>query len=74
MQGLWIGMILGVVMQSLVLGYITFKTDWNDQVIQMYILQKPWSASIILIYMNIIRMTNAFRNPPFSFVCVLLGE
>jgi len=41
MQGLWIGMILGVVMQSLVLGYITFKTDWNDQVIQMYILQEP---------------------------------
>lgn len=31
-EGLWIGMILGVVMQSLVLGYITFKTDWNDQV------------------------------------------
>ncbi|XP_023904317.1 protein DETOXIFICATION 24 [Quercus suber] len=31
-EGLWIGMILGVVMQSLVLGYITFKTNWNDQV------------------------------------------
>jgi hypothetical protein len=25
-------MIIGVVMQSLVLGYITFKTDWNEQV------------------------------------------
>ncbi|XP_059433796.1 protein DETOXIFICATION 24-like [Corylus avellana] len=30
--GLWIGMIIGVVMQSLVLGYVTFKTDWNEQV------------------------------------------
>jgi hypothetical protein len=25
-------MIIGVMMQSLVLGYITFKTDWNEQV------------------------------------------
>ncbi|XP_062175359.1 protein DETOXIFICATION 24-like [Alnus glutinosa] len=33
-KGLWIGMIIGVVMQSLVLGYITFKTDWNEQVMK----------------------------------------
>jgi hypothetical protein len=25
-------MIIGVVIQSLVLGYVTFKTDWNEQV------------------------------------------
>ncbi|KAF5471933.1 hypothetical protein F2P56_008692 [Juglans regia] len=31
-KGIWIGMIIGVVAQSLVLGYITFKTDWNEQV------------------------------------------
>ncbi|GMY19998.1 protein DETOXIFICATION 24-like [Fagus crenata] len=31
-KGLWIGMIIGVLMQSLVLGYITFRTDWNEQV------------------------------------------
>lgn len=35
-QGLWIGMIIGVVMQSLVLGYITYKTDWNEQVNHNY--------------------------------------
>ncbi|XP_044471560.1 protein DETOXIFICATION 24-like [Mangifera indica] len=31
-EGIWIGMILGVVIQTLVLGYITWKTDWNEQV------------------------------------------
>ncbi|KAG7960284.1 hypothetical protein I3843_10G115900 [Carya illinoinensis] len=31
-KGIWIGMIIGVVAQSLVLSYITFKTDWNEQV------------------------------------------
>lgn len=33
-QGLWIGMISGVVAQVVVLGYITCKTDWDDQVKQ----------------------------------------
>ncbi|XP_035544884.1 protein DETOXIFICATION 25-like isoform X3 [Juglans regia] len=31
-KGLWIGMIIGIVVQCLVLGYITFRTDWNEQV------------------------------------------
>ncbi|EEF31432.1 multidrug resistance pump, putative [Ricinus communis] len=31
-KGIWIGMIIGVVMQSLVLGYITWRTDWDEQV------------------------------------------
>ncbi|WCJ27661.1 MATE efflux family protein [Euphorbia peplus] len=31
-QGIWIGMIVGVVMQVIVLGYITSTTDWNEQV------------------------------------------
>ncbi|KAJ4721379.1 Protein DETOXIFICATION [Melia azedarach] len=31
-KGIWTGMILGIVMQSLVLGYVTSKTDWNEQV------------------------------------------
>ncbi|KAJ4830586.1 hypothetical protein Tsubulata_004754 [Turnera subulata] len=31
-QGIWIGMIIGVVIQTLVLGYITFRTDWDEQV------------------------------------------
>ncbi|XP_050220706.1 protein DETOXIFICATION 24-like isoform X2 [Mercurialis annua] len=31
-KGIWMGMIIGVVMQSLVLGYITWSTDWDEQV------------------------------------------
>ncbi|KAJ6744059.1 PROTEIN DETOXIFICATION [Salix purpurea] len=33
-KGIWIGMTLGVVMQVSVLGYITFTTDWDEQVEQ----------------------------------------
>ncbi|XP_065851947.1 protein DETOXIFICATION 25-like [Euphorbia lathyris] len=31
-QGIWIGMIVGVVMQVSILGYITSTTDWDQQV------------------------------------------
>ncbi|XP_050221290.1 protein DETOXIFICATION 24-like [Mercurialis annua] len=30
--GIWIGMVIGVVMQVLALGYITFTTNWDEQV------------------------------------------
>ncbi|GAV57472.1 MatE domain-containing protein [Cephalotus follicularis] len=30
--GIWIGMMIGVITQSLVLGFITWRTDWDDQV------------------------------------------
>ncbi|GAV57469.1 LOW QUALITY PROTEIN: MatE domain-containing protein [Cephalotus follicularis] len=30
--GIWIGMMIGVIMQSLVLGFITWRTDWDEQV------------------------------------------
>ncbi|EEF31430.1 multidrug resistance pump, putative [Ricinus communis] len=31
-KGIWIGMVIGVVMQVMVLGYITFRTNWDEQV------------------------------------------
>ncbi|KAJ9185715.1 hypothetical protein P3X46_005312 [Hevea brasiliensis] len=31
-KGIWIGMIIGVVMQVTVLGYITSRTNWDEQV------------------------------------------
>lgn len=31
-KGIWTGMLLGVVMQSIVLGYVTWKTDWDNEV------------------------------------------
>uniref|UniRef100_A0A7N0VN44 Uncharacterized protein n=1 Tax=Kalanchoe fedtschenkoi TaxID=63787 RepID=A0A7N0VN44_KALFE len=33
-KGMWIGMLLGVAVQTLILGYITWRTDWDDQVKQ----------------------------------------
>ncbi|XVF56753.1 hypothetical protein PTKIN_Ptkin06aG0145300 [Pterospermum kingtungense] len=31
-KGIWIGMIIGVATQTLILGYITSRTDWEEQV------------------------------------------
>ncbi|GLT87540.1 hypothetical protein SLE2022_056190 [Rubroshorea leprosula] len=31
-KGIWIGMIVGVAVQSAILGFITFRTDWEEQV------------------------------------------
>ncbi|XP_021895441.1 protein DETOXIFICATION 24-like [Carica papaya] len=31
-KGIWIGMQLGVILQSLMLAYVTWTTDWNEQV------------------------------------------
>jgi hypothetical protein len=60
-------MIIGVAMQSLVLGYITFKTDWNEQVnnnddklhIYMY-HQCQWYCIIEMSFRMIIHLTMLF--------------
>lgn len=31
-QGIWIGMIIGVVIQSAILGFVTARTNWEEQV------------------------------------------
>ncbi|KAJ9563902.1 hypothetical protein OSB04_009062 [Centaurea solstitialis] len=31
-KGIWIGMIFGILTQTIILGYMTWKTDWDDQV------------------------------------------
>ncbi|GKV53665.1 hypothetical protein SLEP1_g60182, partial [Rubroshorea leprosula] len=31
-KGIWIGMIVGVAVQSAILGFITSRTDWEEQV------------------------------------------
>ncbi|XP_031394025.1 protein DETOXIFICATION 20-like [Punica granatum] len=33
-QGIWIGMIVGVAMQTTVLGIITYRTNWDEQVLK----------------------------------------
>lgn len=32
-QGIWSGMIGGTLIQTLILIYVTFRTDWNKEVI-----------------------------------------
>ena len=32
MQGLWSGMIGGTLMQTVILLWVTFRTDWNNEV------------------------------------------
>lgn len=32
LQGLWIGLLSGVIVQTLILSYIIWKTDWDEQV------------------------------------------
>uniref|UniRef100_A0A2P2JEC6 Uncharacterized protein n=1 Tax=Rhizophora mucronata TaxID=61149 RepID=A0A2P2JEC6_RHIMU len=31
-KGLWIGLLSGVVMQSVILSYLIWRTDWDEQV------------------------------------------
>ncbi|KAK4770106.1 hypothetical protein SAY87_030638 [Trapa incisa] len=33
-KGIWIGMLVGVAMQTLVLGIITYRTNWEEQVLE----------------------------------------
>ncbi|KAJ6349588.1 hypothetical protein OIU77_007049, partial [Salix suchowensis] len=46
-KGIWIGMTIGVVMQVSVLGYITFTTDWDEQVFAC--VSKAWKNPIHVI-------------------------
>ncbi|PKI58916.1 hypothetical protein CRG98_020662 [Punica granatum] len=33
-RGIWIGMTIGIAMRILVLGFITYRTNWNEQVLK----------------------------------------
>ncbi|KAI3437038.1 uncharacterized protein J3R85_005768 [Psidium guajava] len=41
-QGIWIGMIIGVATQTAVLGFITYRTNWDDQVNKASDRLKRW--------------------------------
>ncbi|EYU35647.1 hypothetical protein MIMGU_mgv1a0116472mg, partial [Erythranthe guttata] len=32
-QGIWIGMMIGVVTETVALSFMTWKTNWNEEVI-----------------------------------------
>lgn len=32
MQGIWLGMLGGTVLQTIILVWVTFRTDWNNEV------------------------------------------
>ncbi|KAL5834879.1 hypothetical protein ACOSQ4_014376 [Xanthoceras sorbifolium] len=42
-KGIWIGMLVGVALQSLVLSYLTLRTDWNVQVKKASERLNKWS-------------------------------
>ncbi|PPS20281.1 hypothetical protein GOBAR_AA00295 [Gossypium barbadense] len=50
-KGLWIGLMSGVVMQSLILGWFVWKTDWDEQVrkaserLNRWLLKPPEEAN-----------------------------
>ncbi|KAM7277828.1 hypothetical protein ACFE04_004962 [Oxalis oulophora] len=41
-EGIWIGMLLGVVLQTLVLGFIIWRTNWDEQVNKAYDRLNKW--------------------------------
>ncbi|KAL5767740.1 hypothetical protein ACOSQ2_014523 [Xanthoceras sorbifolium] len=44
-NGIWLGMLLGVALQSITLGYFTSRTDWNEQVIKASERLNRWVLS-----------------------------
>ncbi|KAH9787794.1 G-type lectin S-receptor-like serine/threonine-protein kinase SD2-2 [Citrus sinensis] len=43
-QGIWIGMICGTLLQTLILLYIVYKTNWNKEVEQASERMRKWGA------------------------------
>jgi len=43
-EGIWIGMICGTFLQTLILLFITYKTNWNDEVEQASERLRKWSG------------------------------
>ncbi|CAI9101848.1 OLC1v1039270C1 [Oldenlandia corymbosa var. corymbosa] len=44
-QGIWMGMIFGTFLQTLILCYIVWKTNWNDEVAQASERMREWGGS-----------------------------
>ncbi|GMI69612.1 hypothetical protein like AT4G00350 [Hibiscus trionum] len=45
-EGIWIGMICGTFLQTLILLYITYKTNWNTEVEQASERMRQWGAEM----------------------------
>ncbi|XP_062154611.1 protein DETOXIFICATION 34 [Alnus glutinosa] len=43
-EGIWIGMIFGTFLQTLILLFITYKTNWNKEVEQASIRMQKWTG------------------------------
>lgn len=49
MQGIWSGMIGGTVIQTIILLWVTFRTDWNKEVLStliFYITNKKYGEHV----------------------------
>ncbi|KAG0544074.1 hypothetical protein BDA96_02G243600 [Sorghum bicolor] len=44
-QGIWVGMIVGTMVQTLILAYITLRCDWNEEALKASTRMRRWSNS-----------------------------
>lgn len=65
MQGIWSGMLGGTVMQTIILIWITARTDWNKEVIQISLLFLM--LVVILVEIDIILSNVLFGNMLSTF-------
>ncbi|RCV12066.1 hypothetical protein SETIT_2G238700v2 [Setaria italica] len=43
-QGIWVGMIVGTMVQTLILAYIILRCDWNDEALKASNRMRRWSS------------------------------
>ncbi|CAN6174635.1 unnamed protein product [Urochloa humidicola] len=43
-QGIWVGMIVGTMVQTLILAYIILRCDWNDEALRASNRMRRWSS------------------------------
>ncbi|WVZ65266.1 hypothetical protein U9M48_014661 [Paspalum notatum var. saurae] len=44
-QGIWVGMIVGTMVQTLILAYIILRCDWNEEALKASSRMRRWSGS-----------------------------
>ncbi|KAJ1290027.1 hypothetical protein BS78_02G210600 [Paspalum vaginatum] len=44
-QGIWIGMIVGTMVQTLILAYIVLRCDWNEEALKASSRMRRWSSA-----------------------------
>ena len=54
LEGIWIGMLFGTFVQAIVLTFITYKTDWDEQVLVIWFsFSFVYSLVSLCLFLNI---------------------